>query len=955
VIKRRVILLSIILIAFFLRFWQLPQTPPGLWYDEAYNAMDALRMAETGQPRLFMLGNNGREPMWHYLLLLATGLLGHTTFAVRLVGALAGIVTIPIMYRFTLVLSKFLVSAAGGGRQHYWFALAATGGLAVSWWHLLNSRAGFRPVLLPPILMLSLYFFWRGRVFSERYSVSGEQYPVNGEQYLENSRRHWGPRFKFYISRFANFILAGFFLGLVQYTYLPARLAPLIFGGLVILWTLQIYINKHKFKTSSGSVSNSPARDLTSEATDIHHSSFIIHHSTRQLLLGTLITATVAALTFAPLGLFFLKTPEAFSARTGDVLFNPADPIAGMAHMLQGLTLFFGAGHELYRHHLPGRAMLGWLEIPFFWLGLIILLRPNRLRRPETQLILLGLSVMWLPALLASPPVHSLRPIGLLPFYYLIVTTGLYHASRLRHRVSRRPRATHSGVTPPHLRRSQKLSTPEPVSPQVLKPDLQTRKLTNSQTLDTVPHYVFPVAAAIFLIFTGLINSFDYFRVWANHPEVYKEYNGPLVDLTTHLIDLSQTHDVIIPFHLYVHPTTRYLLRYTFTEVAGTPPVDPDRPVEMLLLPDNFQLLFVGNIPPSPVLVWLTRDGDGQGQAYVSRSPRAAEQIAINDLLASTRTQLKPFKDKLGRDIALFAPLSARPSSLTPLFNISPLRTINLNWAGLVELQGYDVTPPRAQPGQPIILNFYWHSLTEATFDYRLFLQLIDGAGNPVNQLEDSAFNEDMYRWRWAGVLPTQHTLWLGPETAPGPYLIRLGFFEPITGKRLPLSMIGAGAETPAPIDQVQLGLFYVSPDGSDPHRPVTPLSANFADSIQLAGVTLPPSPPPRSPRPPLPISFHWQALQPTDKPYTVFLQLLNETGEVLSGWDSQPMNGLYPTNLWSPGESISDTFLLPLPDGGLSSGTYRLVTGFYEFDTGQRLSVVGGGDFAELGHFVVE
>lgn len=938
--KRRVILLSIILIAFFLRIWQLPQTPPGLWYDEAYNAMDALWMAETGQPRLFMLGNNGREPMWPYLLLLATEFLGQSTFAVRLVGALVGIVTIPIMYRFTLILSKSLMSAGGGQRQQYWFALAATGGLVVSWWHLLNSRAGFRPVLLPPLLMLSLYFFWRGWRGSKRYSVSSEQYPVN-------SHRFSGSRVKHYQSFYANFILAGFFLGLAQYTYLPARLAPLIFGGLVVLWTLSAYHKKNKHRALSGTISTSPAKFSTSETRNIHHSSVISHHSPSWLLLGTLITAAVAALTFAPLGLFFFKTPEAFSSRTGDVLFSPADPIAGVAHVLQGLTLFFGAGHELYRHHLPGRAMLGWLEIPFFWLGLIMILQPSRLRRPETQLILLGLGVMWLPALLASPPVHSLRPIGLLPFYYLIVTTGLYYASGLRHRLSSRSRAIRSGLIRSRWRRSQKLSTPEPVSSQIVEPDLQTG--------DAVPHYVFPVTAAIFLTVTGLINSFDYFQVWTNHPEVYKEYNGPLVDLTTHLIDLSQTHDVIIPFHLYVHPTTRYLLRSDFTEVTGAPPVDTGRPVEMLLLPDIFQMLYVGNIPPSPVLVWLTRDGDGQGQAYVSRPPRAAEQIAINELLASTQPQLKAFPDKLGRDIALFASLPAPPAALAPLFNISPLRTINLNWADLVELQGYDVTPQLAQPGQPVTLNLYWHSLTEATFDYQLFLQLVDGAGNPVNQLEDRAFSEDMYRWRWAGVLPTQHTLWLGSETRPGPYLIRLGFFDPITGRRLPVSKIGAGPEPQGAGDQIQLGLFYVSPNDHDPHRPATPLANNFGNFIQLTGVTLPPPPASLSSGPPLPIAFHWQVLRPTDRPYTVFLQLLNEAGEVLSGWDSQPLNGLYPTNLWSPGESISDTFFLPLPEDGLPSGTYRLVTGFYELNTGQRLSVGGGGDFAELGQLVVE
>ena len=39
--KRHFLLIGLILVGFCLRLWQLPQTPPGLWYDEAYYAMDA--------------------------------------------------------------------------------------------------------------------------------------------------------------------------------------------------------------------------------------------------------------------------------------------------------------------------------------------------------------------------------------------------------------------------------------------------------------------------------------------------------------------------------------------------------------------------------------------------------------------------------------------------------------------------------------------------------------------------------------------------------------------------------------------------------------------------------------------------------------------------------------------------------------------------------------------------
>ncbi len=168
--RHRAVLLALILIAFWLRLWHLPELPPGLWYDEAYNAMDARWMAETGHYPLFFVGNNGREPMWHYLLLFSTSLLGNTTFAVRWVGALAGLLTVPIIYRFALsLLRPFSQSHA----HRRWLALVATGWLAVSWWHLLNSRAGFRPVLLPPLLMLSLYFWLEGvRVAGSRVAGS---------------------------------------------------------------------------------------------------------------------------------------------------------------------------------------------------------------------------------------------------------------------------------------------------------------------------------------------------------------------------------------------------------------------------------------------------------------------------------------------------------------------------------------------------------------------------------------------------------------------------------------------------------------------------------------------------------------------------------------------------------------------------------------------------------------
>jgi len=315
------------------------------------------------------------------------------------------------------------------------------------------------------------------------------------------------------------------------------------------------------------------------------------------------------------------------------------------------------------------------------------------------------------------------------------------------------------------------------------------------------------------------------------------------------------------------------------------------------------------------------------------------------------------YPDKFGRDLAYFRRVDD-VTWLTPMFTAAePLRTIDLNWDDQAQLLGYDVVPNVVEANQPLTLNLYWRSLTGKTFDQRLFLQLVDTAGNPIFQWEGEAFREDMYRWRPDGILPTQHSLWVGPKTPPGPYLVRIGFFSPETGERLPLrESASLQINTDEPVDQTHLGLFYVTANGADPRIPASPLSANFAGSIQLTGVTLPDVQKSKiqNRKSKIEVIFHWQSLRPTGKPHTVFLQLLNEQGEVVSGWDSQPFNGLYPTNRWSPGEQITDTFMLPLPEGGLPPGPYRLISGFYNTNTGQRLPLVDGGDFAELGAFEV-
>ncbi len=81
-----------------------------------------------------------------------------------------------------------------------------------------------------------------------------------------------------------------------------------------------------------------------------------------------------------------------------------------------------------------------------------------------------------------------------------------------------------------------------------------------------------------------------------------------------------------------------------------------------------------------------------------------------------------------------------------------------------------------------------------------------------------------------------------------------------------------------------------------------------------------------------LTITLYWQALQPFDQNYQVFVHLLNND-ELRVQHDGAPQCDFYPTTHWEPGEIIADTHMLVLPtevdpnDLSLHIGMYNLIT----------------------------
>ena len=128
-----------------------------------------------------------------------------------------------------------------------------------------------------------------------------------------------------------------------------------------------------------------------------------------------------------------------------------------------------------------------------------------------------------------------------------------------------------------------------------------------------------------------------------------------------------------------------------------------------------------------------------------------------------------------------------------------------------------------------------------------------------------------------------------------------------------------------------------------DPPPISHPLSARFSidgvDSIALLGYDLEPAAP--APRDALHLTLYWQSLKPIAQPYTVFTHLIGPDNQLAGQQDNMPQQGIALTTCWVPGEIIADPYdILISPQS--PPGNYVLETGFYLWETGERLPVTG-------------
>ena len=361
--KEKWILIVILFVAFIFRFQHIQSVPPGLYPDEAVNGNNALIALETEDYKIFYPDNNGREGLFINIQAQFLKTFGAEPWVLRVVPAIFGFLTVLGLYLMVRLLFNWQIASIAG---FY---------MAVSFWHVVFSRIGFRAIMVPFLMVWGFYFLWRG---------------------LRDLRFH-------------NFALSGLAFGLGIHTYIAFRFVPFVIIAVLLAywWRLK---------------------------KDYSHPKYL--HLRNGVLRGLALFFLVAFIIALPMLYYFWQSPADFLGRGGQVsIFDASEPLKEFFKSL-GLTLasFNFAGDWNWRHNFAGEPLLFWPMGAFFVVGILKSMAKMFKKwwehgHPSTLHVLLlsWFAFMLLPSVLTLEGIpHALRSIGVLPVVLIFSAEGTW-------------------------------------------------------------------------------------------------------------------------------------------------------------------------------------------------------------------------------------------------------------------------------------------------------------------------------------------------------------------------------------------------------------------------------------------------------------------------------------------------------------------------------------------------
>lgn len=348
---------SILLLGAILRLVMLADVPPGLAQDEVLDA-DIAQFIRAGEHALFFRHGYGHEPLYHYWATPFQALLGDNVLSVRLPAVAMGMLLIALALRWAR--RDFGITAA----------VVAGFGLAVSWWPIVFSRIGIRPIMEPVVLLCAVLCWPRAE--------------------------HVGTR-----KGLLRAATAGALLGLTLYVYTASRVLlalPALYG--LNCWVLHWW-NSH---TRRAAGKPEPRFNYKQQATN----------------------ALVALVTMVAVGLplyFTLRADPTLQQRV-DQLSGPLDALRQgdvrpiLATSLATLGYFGLTGDPRWTYAIPNQPLFAPVAAVLFLAGLGLALW--RWRNPAYAFVIIWLEVALVPSMVTPDAPSSVRLVGALPVFYLL-------------------------------------------------------------------------------------------------------------------------------------------------------------------------------------------------------------------------------------------------------------------------------------------------------------------------------------------------------------------------------------------------------------------------------------------------------------------------------------------------------------------------------------------------------
>ncbi|MCS7222389.1 MAG: DUF2079 domain-containing protein [Anaerolineae bacterium] len=289
--------------------------------------------------------------------------------------------------------------------------------------------------------------------------------------------------------------------------------------------------------------------------------------------------------------------------------------------------------------------------------------------------------------------------------------------------------------------------------------------------------------------------------------------------------------------------------------------------------------------------------------------------------------------------------------------DVNPDIRMSGRFGDVIRFLGYEVDP---RSGQAPHLSLYFEALRPLQEDYRLILYLVEEPGTLIAATE---FPQPALVWYPTSLWQPGRIVEVRANTIdwllePGKvYAMALGWirgpnvWDPST--RLPY--IGEDGDLVPRRFQgdtlVYLASFTASGEVTIATRrdklpdQAQPIRARLANGVVLAGFALENGQGRVQVHPgeTLHLRLFWQVEATPDRDYTVFVHLLDSSGQLAGQGDSPPLGNSWPTSRWRPGDLVPDLYAINLAPT-LSPGLYRICLGMYDPDSGKRVDIAGEG-----------